>query len=53
MSYLFIDHIASHYQEARERILNQYKNSEAVVWILATGFWNDAGSWEDGNVWID
>lgn len=22
-------------------------------WILATGFWNDAGIWEDTATWID
>lgn len=22
-------------------------------WILATGFWNDAGFWRDEQVWID
>lgn len=22
-------------------------------WILATGFWNDAGSWDDSKDWID
>jgi hypothetical protein len=23
------------------------------VWILATGFWNDGGKWDDSAVWID
>ena len=23
------------------------------VWILATGFWNDAGKWDDSSLWID
>lgn len=22
-------------------------------WILAKGFWNDAGSWQDNKTWID
>ena len=22
-------------------------------WILATGFWNDAGAWEDTATWTD
>lgn len=24
-----------------------------LVWILATGFWNDDGIWDDTAVWID
>lgn len=24
-----------------------------LVWILATGFWNDDGVWDDTAVWID
>ena len=24
-----------------------------VVWILATGLWNDDGVWDDTAVWID
>jgi len=23
------------------------------AWILATGFWNDLGSWDDSATWID
>jgi len=27
--------------------------SESGVWLLALGFWNDAGDWLDGDSWID
>jgi hypothetical protein len=25
----------------------------AIIWILATGFWNDEAFWVDQEVWLD
>ena len=36
-----------------EKVLSYEDPLTCYVWILATGFWNDAGVWVDGAVWID
>jgi hypothetical protein len=30
-----------------------YRNAAASVWILLTGFWADAGVWDDSETWND
>jgi len=29
---------------------NRYTQSS---WVIATGFWNDLGKWDDGEIWYD
>jgi hypothetical protein len=36
-----------------EKVLAYEDPLTSYVWILATGFWNDAVVWVDGDVWID
>jgi len=45
--------INSHYSEAIERIINQFRDTTQPVWILADGTWNDSGVWVDGEIWND
>lgn len=26
---------------------------DVILWLLATGFWNDNGVWDDASTWID
>jgi hypothetical protein len=45
--------IAANTENNAQRLLLAGLGPPSVVWILATGFWDDLGVWDDTATWND